>query len=166
MQNINVFEYAETILKFLSKGVFLNSAADGRQNTMTIAWGSLGFMWYQPVFTVMVRQSRYTRELLEKNPYFTISIPVNEGFAKALGTCGTNSGRDIDKFAAAGLTTVPAQTVNVPVIKGCGLHLECRIADKNIMQPEAFDKEMGEKWYSGNDWHTYYTGVITAAYLE
>lgn len=36
MQNINVFEHAEIILKTLSKGAFLNTAACGKQNTMTI----------------------------------------------------------------------------------------------------------------------------------
>lgn len=166
MQNINAFEHAGIILKTLSKGAFLNTAADGKQNTMTIGWGSLGFMWGSPVFTVMVRKSRYTHELIEKNPCFTVSIPVNDGFAKALGLCGTKSGRDMDKFAAAKLTAVPGQTVDVPVIKGCDLHLECRIVDKNNMQPAAFDKELAQKWYDSNDWHTYYTGIITAAYLE
>lgn len=166
MQNINAFEHAEIILKTLSKGAFLNTAACGKQNTMTIGWGSLGFMWGSPVLTVMVRQSRYTYELIEKNPCFTVSIPVNDGFAKALGLCGTKSGRDMDKFAAAELTAVPGQTVDVPVIKGCGLHLECKIVDKNTMQPAVFDEELAQKWYANNDWHTYYTGIITAAYLE
>lgn len=166
MQNINVFEHSEAILKTLSKGAFLTTAAGGRQNTMTIGWGALGFIWGQPVFTVMVRQSRYTRELLEKNPVFTISVPVKEGFAKALGLCGTKSGRDIDKFAAANLQALPAQTVDVPVIQGCGLHLECKVVDKSTMQPQNFAQELTAKWYGDNNWHTYYTGIITAAYLE
>lgn len=166
MQSINAFEHAEIILKTLSKGAFLNTAADGKQNTMTIGWGALGFMWGSPVFTVMVRKSRYTHELIEQNPHFTVSIPVNEGFAKALGLCGTKSGRDLDKFAAAELTAAPAQTVDVPVIKGCGLQIECKIADKSTMQPAAFDRELAQKWYGSSDWHTYYTGIITAAYLE
>lgn len=166
MQNINAFEHSEAILKTLSKGAFLNTAANGKQNTMTIAWGSLGFMWGQPVFTVMVRQSRYTKTLIDANPVFTVSLPVNEGFAKALGFCGTKSGRDVDKFAGAQLTTAPAQTVAAPIIKGCGLHLECKVMDTETMEEARFDKELGAKWYSDKDWHTIYTGVITAAYLE
>ena len=42
MQNINAFDHAETILKVLAKGAFLNTAAGGRHNTMTIGWGALG----------------------------------------------------------------------------------------------------------------------------
>lgn len=45
MKKINAFEQGEAILKTLSKGAFLTTAADGKQNTMTIGWGSLGFKW-------------------------------------------------------------------------------------------------------------------------
>ena len=65
MQNINAFDHAETILKVLAKGAFLTTAAGGRHNTMTIGWGALGNIWGKPVFTVMVRHSRYTHELIE-----------------------------------------------------------------------------------------------------
>lgn len=166
MQSIDIFAHSEAILKQLSKGAFLNTAAGGRQNTMTIGWGSLGFQWGAPVFTVMVRQSRYTKELLDKSGVFTVSVPVQGDFAKALGLCGTKSGRDLDKFAAAGLTPVPAQSVDAPVIKGCGLHIECRVVEQKTMEPSLFDKELAGRWYAQGDWHTYYAGLITAAYME
>lgn len=166
MQNINAFEYAETILKVLSKGAFLNTAADGQENTMTIGWGQLGFQWGVPTFAVMVRNSRFTKTLLDKNAVFTVSIPVNEGFQKALGICGTKSGRDIDKFAAAELETEAAQTVGAPIIKGAGLHIECEVVEVKTMEQEGLDADVAEKWYANQDWHVYYVGKITAAYLE
>lgn len=166
MKKINIFEHSEAFLTQLSKGAFLNTATAGKQNTMTIGWGSLGFMWGKQVCTVMVRESRYTKELLEETPVFTISVPVNAGFAEALGICGSKSGRDLDKFSAAALTTTPAQEVNAPIIKGCGLHIECRVLEKRTMQAEGFDKELGSKWYATNDWHVCYTGEIVAAYIE
>lgn len=166
MQNINAFDHAETILKVLSKGAFLTTAANGKQNTMTIGWGALGNIWSRPVFTVMVRQSRYTHELIEAHNEFTVSFPLTAAFSKALGLCGTKSGRDVDKFAAAELIAAPGQTVKVPVIKGAGLHLECRLVEKRELTPENFDKVLAEKFYADNDWHTYYTGEITAAYLD
>lgn len=166
MQNINAFDHAETILKVLSKGAFLTTAADGKQNTMTIGWGSLGNIWGKSVFTVMVRHSRYSHELIEASSEFTVSLPLTAEFAKALGLCGTKSGRDLDKFAAAGLVAEPGQTVKVPVIKGAGLHLECRILEKHEMAPENFDKDLAAKFYADNDWHTYYAGEILAAYYD
>lgn len=165
-ESINIFTYSEQILTKLSKGIFLTTAADGRQNTMTIGWGSLGFMWGKPVFTVMVRQSRYTKQLIDSNAEFTVSIPMNDSFAAALALCGTKSGRNIDKFAAANLVPVPGKTVSVPTIKGCGLHLECKILDTETMQEANFNKDLATRWYQDKNWHTYYTGIITAAYTE
>lgn len=166
MQNINAFDHAETILKVLAKGAFLTTAAGGRHNTMTIGWGALGNIWGKPVFTVMVRHSRYTHELIEAHNEFTVSFPLTAAFSKALGLCGSKSGRDMDKFAAAEITPAEGQTVKVPVIKGAGLHLECRIVEKREMTPENFDKALADRWYADKDWHTYYTGEITAAYLD
>lgn len=166
MQAINVFEHAEEILKTLSKGAFLVVAAEDKVNTMTIGWGNLGFQWGVPVFTVMVRESRYTKTFIDVNQEFTVSVPINDGFQKALGICGTKSGRDIDKFAEAGLETMPGQTVAVPVIKGCGLHIECKVVETEVMESERFDRALTEKWYAAGNWHTNYTGVITAAYIE
>ena len=34
------------------------------------------------------------------------------------------------------------------------------------MAEDKFDKALGDKWYANKDWHTCYTGVITAAYVE
>ena len=145
MQNINAFDHAETILKVLAKGAFLTTAAGGRHNTMTIGWGALGNIWGKPVFTVMVRHSRYTHELIEAHNEFTVSFPLTAAFSKALGLCGSKSGRDMDKFAAAEITPAEGQTVKVPVIKGAGLHLECRIVEKREMAPENFDKALADR---------------------
>ena len=41
-------EYANEIIETLSKGAFLTTTIDGAVNTMTIAWGSVGFMWGKP----------------------------------------------------------------------------------------------------------------------
>lgn len=103
MQDINVFEHSEEILKTLAKGAFLNTSANNKENTMAIGWGSLGFMWGHPVFTVMVRQSRYTKELIDSNPVFTVSLPIKGDFAEAMKICGTKSGRDLNKFQEAKL---------------------------------------------------------------
>lgn len=74
-RNIEVWDYAGEIMASLQKGVLLTSQADGRVNTMTISWGTLGIEWATPIFTVFVRENRFTRQLLERNPEFTISIP-------------------------------------------------------------------------------------------
>ena len=90
MEKIDAFAYGEQILNTLTKGAFLNVAAEGKQNTMTIGWGALGFQWGLPTFTVMVRQSRYTKTLLDKNQVFTVSVPVKEGLKRLSASAEQN----------------------------------------------------------------------------
>ena len=77
-QEINVWDYAPQILQEVGKGVLLTTQADGEVNSMTIGWGTLGIEWKKPLFIAFVRQSRHTKCLLDKNPEFTVNIPVGE----------------------------------------------------------------------------------------
>lgn len=158
-------QYLAKALAGLPKGAFLTTAADGKVNTMTISWGSIGTVWQKPCFMVMVRPSRYTFELIEKSTEFTVSIPADE-MKKALGLCGTKSGRDMDKISAAGLTLLPGKAVSVPVIKECGLHFECRIVYKQTMEPALLNEHNDKTWYADGDYHTLYYGEIVAVYEE
>lgn len=158
-------EYAKQAIEQLSKGAFLTTTHNGKTNTMTIGWGNIGFAWGKPLFTVMVRPSRYTYELIEKSGEFTVSIPLNP-MQQALGICGSKSGRDIDKFAAAGLAVLPGQKIATPVIKGCGLHFECKIIYKQEMNPSQLEKSLNEKCYGSGDYHTFYAGEILSCYME
>lgn len=158
-------EYSSTVLETISKGAFLTTNAGGRSNTMTIGWGSIGVMWGLPVFTVLVRKSRYTYELIENSSAFTVSIPLHDMQAE-LALCGSKSGRDMDKFAAAGLKRQPGQKVSVPIIGGCGLHYECEILYKSAMDPAQLDPAIQQKSYKDGDYHTFYHGKIVACYLD
>ncbi|MCB6314249.1 flavin reductase family protein, partial [Gordonibacter pamelaeae] len=71
---------------------------------MTIGWGTLGIDWSSPVFVAYVREHRFTRELLDKNPEFTVNVPFGEYSKKILGICGSKCGRNLDKISEAGLT--------------------------------------------------------------
>ena len=50
-----------------------------------------------------VRPSRYTKEFMDKEKYFTLSH-FNPSYRKALGYLGSHSGRSDDKIKNAGLT--------------------------------------------------------------
>lgn len=158
-------EYAAKALEVLSKGAFLTTARDGKVNTMTIAWGNIGFMWGEPIFTVMVRPSRFTHQLIEQSGEFTVSLPLHD-MREALGICGSKSGRDTDKIALAGLTLSPGQKIITPVIQGCGLYYECKIVYTQVMNPETFNKDLTGKWYGSGDFHTLYYGKIVACYTD
>ena len=174
-KDIKVFDYAEDILKKLERGVLLNSSADGKINCMTISWGAIGIEWNKNIFTVYVRENRYTKYQLEKNPEFTISMPMGEFDKKIMGICGTKSGYEIDKVKELGLTLEEAKVISVPGIKELPLTLVCRIIYKQEQDKMAIGDEDKSKFYPQNveskfhgankDFHTMYHGEIVSAYI-
>lgn len=169
-RKIDLWKEAGHILENVGKGVLLTTAADGKVNTMTIGWGTLGIQWKKPIFIAFVRQSRYTKELLDKNPDFTVNIPYGEYDKSVLGICGTRSGRDIDKIRELGLTPEASETVSVPGIRQFPLTLECKVIYRQEQDPAAISEENTARYYpkedgQSGDYHTAYYGEVTAAYL-
>ena len=103
-QKVNVWDYAGKIAEALTPGILVTTKADNQVNTMTIGWGTLGIQWGRPIFILFVRESRYTKQMLEKNGEFTINVPLDGCDKKILSYCGTKSGADTDKIADLGLT--------------------------------------------------------------
>lgn len=68
---------------------------------MVIGWGSLGFSWQMPIFTVYVKHERYTYEFLEKYKIFTVSI-INKDLYPKFSAYGIKSGRNINKEEVSG----------------------------------------------------------------
>lgn len=157
-------EQTARAIEILSRGAFLSAGAAGKSNTMTIGWGSIGFIWGKPMFTVMVRPSRYTYAFIEAGGEFTVSLPLG-GMQAALNICGTQSGRDTDKIAVAGLRLADGQKVAAPVVAGCGLYYECQVVYKQAMVPAAAGK-VKNQWYPEGNFHTLYFGEIVAAYMD
>jgi flavin reductase (DIM6/NTAB) family NADH-FMN oxidoreductase RutF len=162
MTEIKFGQGAEKTLNILSGGAFLTTFDQGRLNTMTIGWGGLCFMWGKPVFMSMVRDSRFTWELIEKSGEFTVSAP-DGGMAEALRVCGSESGRDVDKFKVCNLTARPALKIATPVVDCAGTHYECRTAYKTRMDAGALGGAI-KGFYADGDVHTLYFGIIEASY--
>ncbi|MHC1750213.1 MAG: flavin reductase family protein [Cellulosilyticaceae bacterium] len=166
MKEVMYNEYAKEVLEALPKGAFLNVSDGTIENTMTIAWGNIGFMWRKPVITIMVRYSRYTYELLEKSDCFTLSIPLKANLKDALKYCGSVSGRDHDKWQGAGLTKVKAHLVNAPLVDECDLHYECKIIGKMPLVENALESDINSAFYANGDYHVLYYGEILGTYVK
>ena len=164
-QPVDVFDCGTEIIRAIPQGVLLTTRAGGRTNTMTIGWGTLGTEWGVPVFVAYVRESRFTRQLLDENPEFTVNIPLGEVDKSILAFCGTKSGRDVDKFAALGLTAVDPEVISVPGIAQMPLTLECRVIYRQL-QDRALEAALHGRFYPGPqpDLHVAYYGRIEAAY--
>lgn len=176
-REVNIFEHAGKIYDALSKtGILVTTKADDKANVMTIGWGTLGIEWATPIFTIYIRTGRFTHELLEKNPEFTICIPTKLETAekKIIATCGSKTGRNINKFDEAGLTIIEPDLVKSPAIKEFPLTIECKIVFK-IDQPIADIDSKFAKFYpadvpstnprANKDLHTAYYGEILKSYV-
>ena len=171
-REINVWDYAGGIIEKTGKGgVLLTTKAEDQVNTMTIGWGTIGIQWGKPIFIAFVRQSRFTDEMLQKNPEFTVNIPLGEVRKDILSLCGTRSGRDTDKFQVLGLTQEQGQTVSVPGIRELPLTLECKVIYKQFQDKNEIGDAITARYYPTSeqfpqgDYHTAYYGEITAAYI-
>lgn len=167
MRPVKFDEISDIINKQLPKGAFLTVRdRDGRLNTMTIGWGSVGYMWFKTVFVAMVRKSRYTFDLIENANDFTVNVPLNDQLKEALKFCGTKSGRDFDKFKEANLTPIKAQETFSDVIEECELNIECKILYKQAIDDEYMSGEIRKIYGPEKDYHTYYYGEIVSCYFN
>lgn len=174
-KEINVFDYSSEIIKAVNGGVLLTTKADDKVNSMTISWGTLGIEWGKLIFTVFVRENRFTKQQLEKNPEFTINIPIGEFNKKILGVCGTKSGHETDKIKGLDLSLESPNVISVPGIKELPLTLECRVIYKQKQDEKEVTEENKNKFYpqdvdssfhgSNRDYHTAYYGEIVSAYI-
>ncbi|MBQ4384715.1 MAG: flavin reductase family protein [Kiritimatiellae bacterium] len=170
---IDIVEKASDILRALRRGVLVTSKANGRANSMVVEWGTLGFNWGKPVFVCYVRESRFTRELLDANAEFTVNLPVGPFDRRIIAVCGSRSGRDMDKAAELGLTLVDGEKVSVPAVAQLPLTLECRVIyrqkENNVLLPPEirarFYPSIERSHDTDKDDHIIYFGEIVAAYL-
>lgn len=164
MKTVDFNYNAQKNLQILKQGAFLTAQHGGALNTMTIAWGSIGVMWGRPVFTALVRKSRFTHELIEGAGAFCVSFPY-ENMARALAYCGKISGRDADKIQTLGLKIIPDENSGVPILDFHGMHLQCLVLYKHDITAQNLDKIVQETWYHEDAYHTLYFAEITKAVL-
>ena len=176
MQKVNAADYAGKIMEALPKGILLTTKADDKVNSMVIGWGTIGVNWSKPVFAVYVREGRFTREQLDKNPEFTINVPLDGDYdKKIIAVCGGKSGRDTDKSAEAGLTLIDGEKVSVPAIKEFPLTLECKVIYRQLQNLSGYPEDIMERYYpqdvdssavgANKDAHVTYFGEIVSAYI-
>lgn len=164
MKHLNYLEVISLATERMAKGQALLTVGGAHPNTMTIAWGSIGYCWNMPVFTAYVRPQRHTHDILREQGRFTVSIALTDDRKEIFRMAGTTSGRDMDKFDGHGITAVPGQTVDAPVVAECQLHFECVLRETTQMRGDAMDADVRERCYPQQDYHTIYMGEIVDCY--
>ena len=98
---------------------------EGRPNIMTAAWGGVCCS-DPPCIGVSLRKATYSYAGIVERKAFTVSIP-SAAHVNETDYVGIASGRDTDKWQAAGLTPERSELVDAPYVAEFPLVLECRL---------------------------------------
>lgn len=126
-------------------------------NTMTIAWGQTGTMWWKPVVTAYVVPTRHTHGYVDSNDYFTIQL-FPDGYKDDLQILGSKSGRDGDKVAETKLT--PAVCEHGVTFKEASLTLVCKKLYQQPMEKALMPADVQRAHYANQPAHEAYIAEI------
>ena len=127
-------------------------------NAMTISWGGMGVLWGKNVVYVFIRDSRFTKELIDKDEFFSLTF-LDEKYRNALNYCGSHSGRNENKIANAGLSV--GSKLGIPYVDEGNLVLLChKLSATRITEDSFISNEIKDKWYADGDMHTMYVAEI------
>ena len=173
-EKFELWERSGEIVKAIPGCVYITTKKGDKVNCMAIEWGTLGNLWARPVFIAFIRNSRYTREVLDANPEFTINIPDGPYDKRIFRVCGGKSGRDLDKVTEAGLTLEDPERISVPGIRELPITLECRVIYRQDQDVSLIPDDIKSRFYphkptpgqhdSDDDDHVMYVGEIVASY--
>ena len=96
-----------------------------KPNIMAAAWGGICCS-KPPCVAVSLRKATYSYGCIRARKAFTVNIPGEKHVVEA-DYAGMVSGRDTDKFEAAGLTPVKSVLVAAPYVEEFPFALECRL---------------------------------------
>jgi len=99
--------------------------AHGKPNAMVASWGGICCS-QPPCVNISLRKATYSYSAIVERKAFTVGIPDQEHIRQA-DYLGIASGRDTNKIAVAGLTSVRSELVDAPYIAEFPLSLECRL---------------------------------------
>lgn len=106
----------------------LVSCGLARPNLITLAW--VGTLCSDPpAVGIAVRPQRFSHGLIVEAGEFAVNLP-SAGQVAVVDYCGHVSGREVDKWAACGLTAVPGSKIQVPLVAECPVGLECRVSHR------------------------------------
>lgn len=158
--------FDQTMHRLGGEGLLLAATRpDGETNVMTIGWGTIGVIWGRPIWTVLVRPSRYTYQFIEASGEFTVNVP-SLAMTDFVRFCGSTSGRDHNKLARFEISVTPGHQVGAATVDGCPLVYECRVMHKNDIFPAALDPTIRSEYYPQDDLHRIYYGEILGVFAS
>lgn len=173
-KEIDIFENIKEIQNTMQKFGIIVTKAD-KINFMAFNWGLIGVQWEKPIFTIFVRENRFTRHQLDKNPEFTISLPRGKFDKNILKISGSTSGFNKNKVEELNLNFEKGKVVSTPAIKELPLTIECKVIYRQKQNLDYLNINNKDEYYpqdvdssfhgSNKDCHIAYYGEILSTYV-
>ncbi len=146
--------------RFGEDWALLSSGNREKTNALTVRCGGLGVLWEKNVCFIFVRQSKYTKELIDKGNTFSLTFFDPAMKKSVLKYMKMVSGRDEDKIKAAGLS-VDYSEDGIPYIDSGNLVFLCKKLSATPIPPEdILEADIIPAQYADKDYHTLYVGEI------
>ena len=127
-------------------------------NSMTVSWGAAGVLWSRPFVFVFVRPQRYTYGFMNEGERFSLAL-MPAGYHKKIAVFGSESGRDVDKYAVSGLAA--PEYNGVRFCDEAETVFICRKIAAGDLAPDWFlDPTVGPENYPARDYHRIFIGEI------
>lgn len=160
MKEIDIKKYeCKPFVMFSNEWMALSAG----NNAMTIAWGHFGSLWEREThdnrlstMIVYVRPSRYTKQMLEKNEYFSLCTFNDK---KILGYLGSRSGKREDKIKGTGLTPVYDQHA-IYYKEAKEVFILKKLYHASLEKEGFCDPELVAFNYPQSDFHEMYVGEV------
>ncbi len=111
-----------------------------KENLITLAWCGIACS-EPPGITIAVRKSRFSHGLITSSGEFVVNV-ARADQVRAVDLCGNASGREVDKWALAGLTPAPGSAVKAPIVAEFPVAMECRL--RHTYEAGSHDLFVGE----------------------
>lgn len=130
--------------------VLVTTLHRARANVMAQSWHTV-MEFEPPLVGCVVSADNHSFAALKATRECVINIPTVALARQTVG-CGNTSGRDVDKFAAFGLTPKPASEVAPPMIAECYASLEARVVDTRMVNRyNLFVLEVVKAWVDADE---------------
>lgn len=159
-------DWNESAFKVIGKQMLLVGTPEGKHaNAMTASWGGFGVLWGKPVVYLWIRPERHTHSLIEEGRCFSVNI-LPEGMDEVYRICGTCSGRDTDKPARCGLTTLSCE--GIPYFAQSKVAALCKLRYQQPMTAGGYcDYALLEQSLAKGELHSLFIGeVVRLLYRE
>ena len=159
----NVFTLTGKVFPVITAG------KEDQYNSMTASGGGFGLLFMKPTTWCILREDRYTLEIIQKEQTYTMSYFPHE-YKEQVLFLGSKSGRDSEKMKEVALTSVQTPSGDMS-FKEARLIIECKLTQLTTANPADFypqeTKDLINKAFKeANVYRKYVFGEITHVWVK